>query len=64
MLKVMLAIMAVEIIVILAVMLARKIRETNGDNIYDEREIHEHCTVEIWTNSKTGAQSFGWRREQ
>lgn len=29
-------------------------------NIFDECEIHENCTVEIWRNSKTGEVSIGW----
>ena len=35
--------------------------ETDDEiKIYDTREIHYNCTVEIWTNSKTGEQSIGW----
>lgn len=30
------------------------------DNVYDECEVHHNCTVEIWTNTKTGAVSIGW----
>lgn len=29
-------------------------------NFYDMCEIHKNCTVEIWTNSKTGKTSVGW----
>ena len=29
-------------------------------NIFDEREIHTNCTVEIWRNSVTGETSIGW----
>jgi len=29
-------------------------------NVYDEREVHENCTVEIWKNSATGEISIGW----
>lgn len=29
-------------------------------NVYDECEIHENCTVEIWKNSTTGEISIGW----
>lgn len=29
-------------------------------NVYDECEIHENCTVEIWRNSDTGEVSIGW----
>lgn len=28
--------------------------------IYDEEEIHENCTVQVWRNSHTGATSIGW----
>ena len=34
--------------------------EIRVDNIYDECEIHENVTVEIWRNSKTGKISIGW----
>lgn len=30
-------------------------------DIYDKEEIHENCTVQIWSNSKTGKCSIGWR---
>ena len=33
---------------------------TQAIPVYDECEIHDNCTVEIWTNSKTGEQSVGW----
>lgn len=29
-------------------------------NVYDECEVHENCTVEIWKNSTTGKISIGW----
>lgn len=29
-------------------------------NMYDKREVHENCTVEILTNTKTGETSIGW----
>lgn len=29
-------------------------------NIFDEREVHENCTVEILKNSITGETSIGW----
>lgn len=29
-------------------------------NLYNEEEIHEDCTVVIWRNSYTGAESVGW----
>ena len=31
-----------------------------ADNEYDECEVHENCTVEVWRNSKTGEVSIGW----
>ena len=31
-----------------------------ADNVYDECEVHENVTVEIWKNSKTGEVSIGW----
>ena len=34
--------------------------EIYANNVYDEREIHENCTVEIWKNSTTGEISIGW----
>ena len=34
--------------------------ETYAENVYDECEVHENCTVEIWRNSKTGKISIGW----
>lgn len=27
---------------------------------YDKREVHENCTVEVLTNTKTGDVSVGW----
>ena len=29
-------------------------------NLFDEREVHTNCTVEIWRNSVTGEMSIGW----
>lgn len=29
-------------------------------NLYDQEEIHENCTVQIWRNSATGEMSIGW----
>ena len=34
--------------------------EIYANNVYDECEIHENCTVEIWKNSTTGEISIGW----
>ena len=31
-----------------------------ANNVYDECEVHENCTVEIWKNSQTGEISIGW----
>ena len=31
--------------------------------VFDTVEIVEHCTVQILTDSKTGAVSIGWWRE-
>lgn len=28
--------------------------------IFDEEELHTNCTVQIWRNSETGAESVGW----
>lgn len=28
--------------------------------IFNVEEIHENCTVQIWRNTVTGEQSFGW----
>jgi hypothetical protein len=28
--------------------------------IFDEEEIYENCTVQIWSNSVTGKVSIGW----
>jgi hypothetical protein len=33
-------------------------------NIYDTEEIHENCTVQIWSNSATGKQSIGWWKNE
>lgn len=32
--------------------------------IYDQEEIHENCTVQIWKNSATGEVSIGWWENQ
>lgn len=29
-------------------------------SIYDEEEIYENCTVQVWRNSVTGEESIGW----
>lgn len=29
-------------------------------NFYDKEEIHENCTVQVLTNTKTGDVSVGW----
>ena len=29
-------------------------------SVYDEEEIHENCTVQVWRNSVTGEESVGW----
>lgn len=29
-------------------------------SFYDQEEVHRNCTVQILTNSKTGAVSIGW----
>jgi len=28
--------------------------------VYNEEEIHENCTVQIWRNTVTGETSVGW----
>ena len=33
-------------------------------NIFDECEVIENCTVEIWRNSITGEESVGWYRNK
>ena len=33
-------------------------------NLFDEEEIIEHCTVQIWKNSHTGQVSIGWIKEE
>lgn len=30
------------------------------DNLYDKEEIFPNCTVQVWTNTKTGKVSIGW----
>ena len=40
--------------------MANTTSEYEVDNLYDECEVHENCTVEIWRNSKTGKISIGW----
>ena len=32
-------------------------------NIYDVREVHHNCTVEVLRNSRTGECSVGWYEE-
>lgn len=29
-------------------------------NMFDDEEIHENCTVQIWKNTTTGENSVGW----
>ena len=29
-------------------------------NLYDQKEVHENVTVEVWRNSYTGKASIGW----
>ena len=29
-------------------------------NIFNKREVHHNCTVEIWEHSNTGKISIGW----
>ena len=29
-------------------------------NLYNEKEVHENVTVEVWRNSYTGKTSIGW----
>lgn len=29
-------------------------------NMFDDEEIHENCTVQIWKNTVTGETSVGW----
>lgn len=29
-------------------------------NMFDDEEIHENCTVQVWKNTKTGETSVGW----
>jgi hypothetical protein len=31
--------------------------------IFDTEEIHHGCTVQIWSNSRTGETSVGWWKE-
>ena len=31
--------------------------------VYNEEEIHENCTVQIWRNTVTGETSVGWWQE-
>lgn len=31
-----------------------------ANNVYDQCEVHENCTVEVWSNSETGETSIGW----
>ena len=32
-------------------------------NLFDEEEIHRHCTVQVLRNSVNGQVSNGWREE-
>lgn len=29
-------------------------------NMFDDEEIHENCTVQVWKNTATGETSIGW----
>ena len=29
-------------------------------NMFDDEEIHENCTVQVWKNTATGETSVGW----
>lgn len=29
-------------------------------NMFDDEEIHENCTVQVWRNTATGETSVGW----
>ena len=31
--------------------------------VYNEEEIHENCTVQVWRNTVTGEMSVGWWQE-
>ena len=31
--------------------------------IYDTEEVYKGCTVQVWSNSKTGETSIGWYQE-
>lgn len=31
-------------------------------NMFDDEEIHDNCTVQIWKNTTTGETSVGWWR--
>ena len=31
--------------------------------VYNEEEIHENCTVQVWRNTVTGETSVGWWQE-
>lgn len=28
--------------------------------VFDEEEVHPNCTVQVWRNSVTGEESWGW----
>lgn len=34
------------------------------DDVFDQEEIIPNCTVQIWSNSKTGNVSIGWWRNE
>lgn len=42
----------------------REIEVYMADDVFDQEEIVENCTVQILTNSKTGATSVGWWRNE
>lgn len=34
--------------------------EIASTSIYDEERIYPNCTVQVWRNSVTGEESWGW----
>lgn len=37
-----------------------RVEDDTDECIYDEEEIYENCTVQVWRNSVTGEESIGW----
>ena len=33
-------------------------------NVFDDEEIHENCTVQVWSNKATGQSSVGWWKNE